>query len=241
MNTYITFDPVTTLVQGVVFAMSPPENSLPGSQVDIDNFKSTKGVTGWTVENAELCWPTAQSLLLSAQNTQKSMLRIACSQAIFAGFPFPYSGSTYTVTLREDTLNHDQSNLLGLMISANFVLMGSKLWQPNTQYAPSSFCNDANGIYYVSYTGGVSGATEPVWPSAFITEVQDNNVIWFKMGFRVSVKEGRIIVDPKNLILLGQMYIAFKNQMQGIYDQLKTTIMAAATVEEVQAITWPTS
>lgn len=241
MNTYITFDPVTTLVQGVVFAMSPPENSLPGSQVDIDNFKSTKGVTGWTVENSELCWPTLQSLLLSAQHTQKSMLRIACAQAIFAGFSFPYQSSVYTITLREDTLNHDQSNLLGLMISANFVLMGSKLWQPNTQYAPSSFCNDANGIYYVNYTGGLSGAQEPTWPTEFITTVYDNTITWYKMGFRVSAKEGRIIVDPKNIIALGQMFIAFKNQMQGIYDELKAQVSAAATIAEVQAITWPNS
>lgn len=241
MKIYITSDPVTTLVGGIVFAQTTPTDSIEATQADIDAINSSGGVTGWTIVNGVLTAPTAQSLLLAAKKSQKNQMRIDCARAIYAGFAFTYGQTAYTVTLREDSLNHDQSNLLGLMISANFVLMGSKLWQPNAQYAPSSFCNDDNGVYYVTYTGGLSGASAPVWPTDFQVSQADNTVTWYKMGFRVSTVQGRIIVDPKNLIMLGQMYIAFKNQMQGIYDQLTQQIDAAATTSDVQAITWPAS
>lgn len=239
MNTFATYDPASTLVEGVVFSMTPPANSIPVFQNDLDNFKSTGGISGWTVESGVLSWPTPTTLLLSAQNSQKKQMRLACANRIYAGFTFTYNATPYTVTLREDAVNHNQSNLLGLMISANFVLQGSKLWQPGAVFAPNSFCNDSKGIFYVTYTGGTTASQEPTWPTEFLVSAPDNNITWYKMGFRVSTVQGRIIVDPANLVLLGQTFISFKNQMQGYYDQIKTQIDAATTIAEVNAITWP--
>jgi hypothetical protein len=240
MNAYALYDPVTFLVLGITFLSTAPENSILLSDNDIANIQSTGGVTGWTVQSGVLTWPTTASILLAAQVNQISLLKIGCTQAIFNGFSTVINGSTYTITLREDNTNHDQTNILGILISANYVLSTAKAWSANQTVAVNSYCTDGSGNFYITYSGGTTGSSAPIWPTEYAVAVTDNTVTWYKMGFRISTVQGRIFADPLTSLNIGQQFIAFKNKMQSQYDTLKAQIMAATTVSDVQAIVWTT-
>ena len=238
MNTYALYDPVTFLVLGITFLDTAPENSILLSANDMANIQSTGGVTGWTVQSGVLTWPTTASILLAAQVSQISLLKIGCTQAIFNGFSRVVDGVAYTITMREDNTNHDQTNILGILISANYVISTAKAWSANQTVATNSYCTDGVGNFYITYSGGTTGPNVPVWPTTYATAVIDSTVTWYKMGFRISTAQGRLFADPLTSLSIGQQFIAYKNEMQSQYDALKAQIMAATTVSDVQAIVW---
>jgi hypothetical protein len=240
MNTYAIYDPITFLVLGITILDTAPANSILLSSNDLTNIQSSGGTTGWTVQSGVLTWPTAASTLLAAQTSQIALLRISCTQAIFTGFTTVVNGLPYTITMREDNVNHDQTNILGIMISANYILSTAKLWNASQIVNPNIYCTDGNGNYYITFAGGTTGTTEPTWPTQFGVAVTDNTVTWYKMGFRISTLQGRIFSDPLTSINIGQQFLLYKNQMQAQYDALSDQIMQATTEADVQAITWPT-
>jgi hypothetical protein len=238
MNTYVIYDPSTTLVIGITTLIEPPVNSLVVSDNDIKNIQSSGGIFGWTVQDNVLTWPTSTSILLSTQQQQINYLKQQCSLAIYNGFPQEVYGENHTITLREDALNHDQSNILGNVMSANFVMTAAKPWVANTNYGTNAYCSDGVGNYYVSFIGGLSGSAQPTWPTTFGVGVQDNTITWYKMGFRFHTTQGYIYIDPINTISVGSAFISFKNAMLGQYDTLKATIMSLTDPVAVKAVSW---
>src|SRR5258708_18408528 len=53
-------------------------------------------------------------------------------------------------------------------------------WQNATSYVQGSYAvpSVANGHQYIATTGGISGGTEPSWPTASAATVTDNTVTW---------------------------------------------------------------
>lgn len=79
--------------------------------------------------------------------------------------------------------------LSGTTVDAGIVWInsgpGSTSWQPNTAYAPKQYILDSNkNLQCVTAIvgNGVSGATEPTWPTALGQSVVDANVTWTTAG-----------------------------------------------------------
>jgi len=239
MNYYIQYDPNTGLVTGWYLSSQTPQSGsyIIATNNDISNLSSASYPLAWTVANNQLIAPTANSELLAYQSQKTNLLSINCTQAIYNGFSANVAGNNYTITLREDNTKHDQTNALMASMAAQGAMQKAGIWSANTTYYPNSVIV-SNSIYYMTFSGGLSGNSQPVFPSDFSLSVTDGTIQWYKMGFRISTSNGAIIVDPPTAVSLFEQGIVFVNAMREKYNILKSQVMTANNSNTVASINW---
>ena len=240
MNYYVTYDPATGLVTGWFQSNSTPIGVsyiiVTGNQ--IGQLAVSAPPMSWTVQNGVLMAPTAASELLAAQKLQINILGSACSQAIYGGFTSTVNGASAQITLRQDNLGHDQTNALMASIAAQGAMQQALTWSASASASARTVMTDGVGGHYITFNGGVTGTTAPVWPTTYSTPVQDGTVTWYRMGFRVSTTTGTVIVDPPDAVALFGQGVEFINDMRAKYEAYKAQVMAATSVSAVQAVNW---
>lgn len=214
---------------------SPVPSGVKAIDITDAEWQACLSTPGYTVANGALIAPTAPTAaqeLVAAKTSQLATLNDACGVAIAGGFPATISGLACTVTLSQT----DQTNGLMGATTAQAAL-ASGPWAADTTFAANSIILES-GVCYVTLGGGKSGATVPSWPADFQTPVTDGSVTWYKLGFWFGTSDGNLMVDPQTAISLYGQSVAFVNACRSKYQSLKAKVQAAATVAEVQAITW---
>lgn len=98
-------------------------------------------------------------------------------------------------------ISADTGSSKPMMVSGNMVdgfapvdpILNVPVWQADTTYGISSVKPSVpNGYYYVT-SGGVSGASEPVWPTSTGATVVDNTVTWTAQQVSTSTASIRIL------------------------------------------------
>lgn len=215
--------------------ISPPNTISCNSSIynDITN----NGIIGWTYNGSDINYPTNSSILNWYQEQKINTLRNDCTNSIYSGFNTSINGANITITLKEDNNTHDQTNALMASMAAQGTMQKATLWTANTKYYPNSVIV-SNATYFMTFSGGTSGNTQPVFPTNFSVNVQDGTIQWYKMGFRVSTSNGAILVDPPTAVSLFEQGIVFVNSQREKYGILKSQVLAANTSNAVSLITW---
>lgn len=167
------------------------------------------------------------------QAYQIDVVNTACGVAIETGFPAIINGIATVITLG----SKDQPNTLMAATSSQFALANAVAWAANTTYPAKTLIN-VGGVIYVTFLGGISGATAPTWNNAFQTATVDNTITWYKLGFWVGTNSGNQMVDPQTVISLFQEGVEFVSTQRGQYQLLKSQIFAATTPAAILACTW---
>ncbi len=236
---YILYDPQTGMVIGFAqgsTGQTAPANSVVVDQTTYDELVSAGGY-GWLVNNGSLVAPTASSELLYDKQSKKNEISRACQQTIYAGFPIAFAGAKYTITLREDEANHDQTNNLSNLIMAQQANASAGKWGAGVSMPPNTAIKGSNG-FYVTFDGGITGSAQPAFPTEPTIGVVDGTVTWYLFSFRVSTTSGTIFIDPISAIGIGAQGFAFINAQRAKYDQLKAKIASATDSTSVKAISW---
>jgi hypothetical protein len=238
---------------GVVLEVIAPAYDAAGNEIPINqrfvqdflqNLVPVIGIVkvGYTYVNgvfAPPVGPSTVSALAAAQATQITVLSAACQSAIYAGFTSTALGGLYSYPAKDT----DQFNLLSSVTSA---LMAAKLalpWSPKMSFAVDDTILE-NGIIYRAATNGLSGAVKPTaFPTALGPTVLDGTVLWsiwatpfwcadttggWAWRQHTSWQMMRAGEDGKKQVLTKML----RNQ------QLAAQVMAAKTIDQVNAITW---
>lgn len=89
-------------------------------------------------------------------------------------------------------------------------LLTATVWQPNTVYQPFQYVRPTvdNERVYVCIDGGVSGLTEPTWPTTVGHVVNDNDVTWQCRPEGEKVPFGIGLVDGVMSVVINKAFIA---------------------------------
>lgn len=222
------FNPSDGSVVGPHFYGEKP-SALPSNEIACTAEQAADSSTLMISNGAIVTIPVT---VAAAKTSQLATLNAACGAAIVGGFPATISGLACTVTLEQT----DQTNALMSATTAQAAL-ASAPWAAAETYAANSIILES-GVCYVTLGGGKSGASAPSWPTDFQTPVTDGTAIWYKLGFWTGTSDGNLMVDPQTAIELYGQGVAFVNACRSKYQALKAKVQAAATVAEVQAVTW---
>ena len=209
-----------------------PDGTLPAGavvcpQTAAQDFQSyvPGGKTGYM--NA----PAAQ-LLARAQAAQKALITQSYNTATDY-VPVTINGTTYQV----DNTPGKQALNLSLTITANAMLQ-SPAWAASTEYATGSYCSVGGVILFCS-TAGESGTSAPTPPTTFGTPVTDGTAEWELLGRKVYLQGGSfVMMTPQQILSAFQQGELYLHQMSDQLELLKSEIMAATTVTEVQTYTF---
>ncbi len=188
----------------------------------------------WYVINGEL----TQTLPLTTTNNtlvsnKISSLNSQCQTNIFNGFtyPEPINGNTYIFTLSMT----DQTNGLAAFSSAQGVIQNAKSWTASTNMIAFSSVIEVNGLYYVAYTSGTTGSTEPTFTSEFSTPVTDGTVTWYQYGILLGTTVGNVFFTAPQVISLFVYSVSYINGQRSAYTKAKNLLnqIANATSETV--------
>ncbi len=215
--------------------ISPPDTITCNST--IYNEITSNGIIGWTYSGNDIFYPTDVSILNWNKQQNINSLKNDCTNSIYSGFNITINGVHTTITLKEDNNTHDQTNALMASMAAQGAMQKSGMWTANTTYYTNSVIV-SNSTYYVAFTSGTSGNTQPTFPTEFSVTIQDGTIQWYKMGFRISTANGVIIVDPPTAVSLFEQGLFFVNSQREKYGILKSQVMSANTVNDVNMITW---
>lgn len=95
--------------------------------------------------------------------------------------------------------------------------MSAPVWLPNHTYALYAIVNETTGLpMWRCTTAGVSGGTEPVWPTASPWTITDGSVVWtLNTTFRQDIHDGLVtllgLFKTANPTLLRQIWHARPN------------------------------
>ena len=177
--------------------------------------------------------PVPAITLAQAQATQLQSVGLACQSTIFAGFQGVLNGNPVTITLSAN----DQSNN-NMAVSVTLAVMGQSLpWKANTAYAANQTVI-ANGDYFLCAQAGTSGASAPVFPTAYQVPVVDGTTAWMRYGQVIGTSAGNQWASAADIKTNAAIGADFINVQRARYATLCAQINAATTVAAVQAITF---
>ena len=191
----------------------------------------------WYVVNGTLTQtnpyaPTAAQLLAQAQTTQKALVTKGYNTATDY-VPVTINGTTYQV----DNTAGKQALNLSLAITAN-AMMQAPAWAASTEYTAGAYCNVGGVILFCS-ASGKSGTSAPTPPTTFGTPVTDGTAAWELLGRKVYLQGGAfVLMTPQQIMSAFQQGELYLHKMSDKLELLKSEIMAATTVTEVQTYTF---
>ena len=228
MNTqYITFNPdgtptgVGSTVDGTIFP-----GALVCTAEQAQNWQAYTNVNGVLTENQGI-------ILANAQSAQISALKQSWAQAL-AVVPVTINGTEYQI----DNSPARQTANINLAMSIQTIMSQAPAWKASTAVAAGSYCN-LNGAYLYCSTAGTTGSSAPTAPTTFGTPVTDGTAAWELLGRHVWLENGTMQLFTPQQVLSGAMQIeAYIHKQTVKLDGLMEQVKAAATVEEVQSVTW---
>jgi hypothetical protein len=182
--------------------------------------------------NINNVWRVITNCYISSQS-RIATLNNQCQTNIFNGFtyPEPINGNTYTFTLSMT----DQTNGLAAFNSAQGVIQNAKSWTASTNMVAFSSVIEVNGLYYVAYTSGTTGTTEPTFTSEFSTPIIDGTVTWYQYGILLGTTVGNVFFTAPQVISLFAYSVSYINGQRSAYTKAKNLLnqIANATSETV--------
>jgi len=199
---------------------------------------ATTNASGYTVEIVSgvptQVWSSTPVTLAQAQSRQASTIRNACANAITGGLSFTASdGTTYTLS----TTLQDQSNATAAALVAQSGMAKATAWAANTTFAANSVVA-VSGQFYLTQTGGTSGASTPTWPTSFGATVTDGTVKWELFGMLAGTLTSVVYLTAPDVVKAYEIGVATVNALRGKNAALQAQIAAATTVAEVLAVVW---
>lgn len=218
-----------------------PDGAVPCTQAQYQNpnqYFIDYSTTPPSIGNVDL----ATSVQL-AQAAQIMKLAQSCSNAIYSGYRSMALGSAYLYPAK----SNDQMNMLSSLVSGlGSVVFDAEDWEANTQYVEGQLVWKKKQLYQVMQNGK-SGPQEPLWPQSLAAPVVDGTVVWalWYTPFwceDLSTNPGSWAFRAHTLRQIWQVGKDAKNAVleeMGMNTLLVAQVMAAKTVEDVEAITWP--
>ena len=201
---------------------SVPTGSIPCTQAQAQNWQQ------YVPSNGEIVAAPDSVLLQQAQSAQKVIVKKSYDAATDY-VPVTINGTTYQV----DNTPGKQALNLSLAITAN-AMMQSPAWTASTEYAAGAYCSVGGVILFCS-TAGKSGSSAPTPPTTFGTPVTDGTCKWELLGRKVYLQSGSFFyMTPQQIMEAFQQGELYLHQMSDQLELLKSEIMAATTVTEVQ-------
>ena len=203
-----------------------PKGAIPCTQEQAQNFHA------YVPSDGEIVSAPDTLLLAQAQAAQKSIVTKGYNAATDY-VPITINGTLYQV----DNTPGKQALNLSLAITAN-AAMQSPAWAADTEYAAGQLCSVSGVILFCS-TPGKSGTSAPTPPTAFGTPVTDGTAAWELMGRKVYLQGGSFVyMTPQQIMSAFQQGELYLHQMSDKLELLKSEIMVATTVTEVQTFTF---
>lgn len=186
----------------------------------------------YAVVDGEIVDAPNSVLLAQAQSAQKAIVKKSYDAATDY-VPVAIDGTMYQV----DNTAGKQALNLSLTITANATLQ-SPAWVASTEYAAGAYCS-VNGVILFCSTPGKSGTSAPTPPTTFGTPVTDGTAAWELLGRKVYLQGGSFVyMTPQEIMSAFQQGELYLHQMSDQLELLKTEIMVATTVTEVQTFTF---
>ncbi len=203
-----------------------PKGAIPCTQEQAQNFQA------YVPSNGEIVAAPDAVLLGQAQRAQKALVTKGYNTATDY-VTVTISGTTYQV----DNTAGKQALNLSLAITAN-AMMQAPAWAASTEYTAGAYCNVGGVILFCS-ASGKSGTSAPTPPTTFGTPVTDGTAEWELLGRKVYLQGGSFVyMTPQQIMSAFQQGELYLHQMSDQLELLKSEIMAATTVTEVQTFTF---
>jgi len=230
-----------TIKDGTQYPGNFPPLDIPNVQtvtLTTQPSSTTNNVSGYTVEIVSgvptQVWNSTPITVAQAQTRQSGIVRTACANAITGGLSFTAStGTTYTLS----TTLQDQSNGTSAALVAQSGMARAGAWAADTAFPVNSIIL-SGGQYYITQTGGTSGASSPTWPTAFGTTVTDGTVAWEIFGMLAGTLTSVVYLSAPDVVAAYELAVATINAFRAKNAQLQAAIQAATTVAAVQAVVW---
>ena len=203
-----------------------PTGAIPCTQEQAQNFQA------YVPSSGEIVSAPSAVLLAQAQTTQKALVTQGYNTATDY-VPVTINGTTYQV----DNTAGKQALNLSLAITAN-AMMQSPAWTASTEYAAGAY-RSVGGVILFCSTAGKSGTSAPTPPTAFGAPITDGTAAWELLGRKVYLQGGSFVyMTPQQIMSAFQQGELYLHQMSDQLELLKSEIMAATTVTEVQTYTF---
>lgn len=225
---YLTPDSAGTAFMGSGYTPDGtiPAGAIPCTQDQAQNFQA------YVPSNGEIVDAPSSVLLAQAQSAQKALVTKGYNTATDY-VPVTINGTTYQV----DNTAGKQALNLSLTITAN-AMLNSPAWVADTDYSAGAYCSVGGVILFCS-ASGKSGTSAPTPPTTFGTPVTDGTAQWELMGRKVYLQGGSfVLMTPQQIMEAFQQGELYLHTMSDQLELLKTEIMAATTVTEVQTFTF---
>ena len=203
-----------------------PKGAIPCTQEQAQNLQA------YVPSNGEIVAAPSSVLLQQAQSAQIALVTQGYNKATDY-VPVTINGTTYQV----DNTAGKQALNLSLAITAN-AMMQSPVWVADTDYSAGSYCSVGGVILFCSMAGK-SGTSAPTPPTTFGTPVTDGTAAWELLGRKVYLQGGSFVyMTPQQIMSAFQQGELYLHKMSDKLELLKSEIMAATTVTEVQTFTF---
>ena len=203
-----------------------PAGAIPCTKEQAQNWQA------YVPSNGEIIAAPSSVLLQQAQSAQIALVTQGYNKATDY-VPVTINGTAYQV----DNTAGKQALNLSLTITANAMLQ-SPAWAASTDYSAGAYCSVGGVILFCS-TAGKSGSSAPTPPTAFGTPVTDGTGVWELLGRKVYLQGGSfVLMTPQQIMSAFQQGELYLHQMSDKLELLKSEIMVATTVTEVQTFTF---
>ena len=203
-----------------------PAHAIPCTQEQAQNWQQ------YVPSSGEIVSAPDSVLLQQAQSAQIALVAKGYNTATDY-VPVTINGTAYQV----DNTPGKQALNLSLAITANAMLQ-SPAWAADTDYSAGSYCSIGGVILFCS-TAGKSGSSVPTPPTTFGTPVIDGTAAWELLGRKVYLQGGSFVyMTPQQIMSAFQQGELYLHQTSAKLELLKSEIMAATTVTEVQTYTF---
>lgn len=207
-------------------------SAKPGKYQIACTQEQAQNASAYAISNGKIVAAPDSVLLSQAQTAQKAIIQKAYNKATDY-VPVTINGTTYQV----DNTTAKQALNLSLAITAN-AMMQAPTWAASTEYAAGTYCSVGGVILFCS-TAGKSGTSAPTPPTTFGTTVTDGTAAWELLGRKIYLQGGSFVyMTPQQIREAFQQGELYLHTMSDQLELLKTEIMAATTVTEVQTFTF---
>ncbi len=168
---------VTPLVVGfttINLTITNPAASVGGS--DLEDLQHAQTFAPLVFKSRQVAVTQGDYRALAGSYADPLFGRVAVAEAIS-------SRSAATDIELQNLLVDISDNLSAATLAVqNFV--GFNTWSKNTAYGASAYIvpNPSNGSFYQAFQGGISGSTQPIFPTILGATVQDGTLVWTCQG-----------------------------------------------------------
>ena len=203
-----------------------PKGAIACTEEQAQNYQA------YVPSNGEIVSAPDSVLLQQAKSAQIALVTNGYNSATDY-VPVTINSTTYQV----DNTPGKQALSLSLAITASSMLQ-APAWAASTEYSAGAYCS-ANGVILFCSTPGKSGSSSPTPPTTFGTPVTDGTAAWELLGRKVYLQGGSFVyMTPQQIMSAFQQGELYLHQMSDQLELLKSEIMAATTVTEVQTFTF---